>query len=107
MRWHIQRNTGSLTLSRLNPARFDLAVETFLPRVGKLRLAQQIRQDIWRNLQTLRGFAPVVHIEDAGDMVKVMAGGQVDGKFPLGHATARIETVLNNTQNRERWLRNA
>ena len=61
--WHITRAEGTLTLSRRLPARFDLGVGTVLPQVARPeRLAHQVRQDLWRALRDLRGFAPCVRI---------------------------------------------
>ena len=61
-RWHILREGDSLTMTRALPVRFDVAAGTTLPGGGRLRLAMQVRQDLWRALQALRGFAPVVQV---------------------------------------------
>lgn len=103
--WHILKEEGALTLARRVPVRFDLAVETQIQAGAKLRLAQQIRQDIWRVLQHVRGYSPVVRVESAGDMVNVIAGGQVNGRFAKDLAEARIAEVLENPANRARWQR--
>jgi len=105
--WHISRTETSLTLSRRLPARFDLAIETRLKPGSKTRLAQQIRQDLWRALQDLRGFSPAVRVTAVGPEMVVTAGGQVDGIFPRGRIEAMIADVLENPKNRERWQRNA
>jgi len=104
--WHITRTDDALTLSRRLPARFDLAVETTLPGGDPVRLAHQIRQDMWRALQSLRGFAPAVEISAAGEGLRVRAGGQVAGQVP-GNAAGRIAEVLDSPANRARWLRHA
>ena len=104
--WHITRTSDALTLSRCLPARFDLAVETMLPDGDPLRLAHQIRQDMWRALQNVRGFSPVVRIERTSDGVKVTAGGRVMG--PVSSVlTDRIGAVLADPAKRGRWLRHA
>ena len=105
--WHILREDGALTLARRLPARFDLSVETAFPRVGRLRLARQIRQDMWRALQDVRGFAPVVRVEDAGGELRVRAGGQVDGAFPRGKATETLSALLSDPAHRSRWIAHA
>ena len=105
-RWHIIRTDSSLTLSRRLPARFDVAAETALPAGDPLRLAHQIRQDMWRKLQSLRGFSPVVEITADGQGLKVRAGGQVTGRVP-GHAAGQIAEILENPASRARWVRHA
>ncbi|NVK15615.1 MAG: hypothetical protein HWE35_15700 [Rhodobacteraceae bacterium] len=104
--WHITRTDSTLTLSRRVPARFDVAAETVLPSGDPLRLAHQIRQDMWRKLQRLRGFAPVVKITVAGQGLRVRAGGQVAGRVPA-NAAAQITEVLENPARRARWVRHA
>ena len=44
------------TLARRLPARFDISREISMPLMSAPRLARQIRQDIWRKLQSIRGF---------------------------------------------------
>ncbi|MEX5577042.1 hypothetical protein [Pseudophaeobacter sp. A-200-2] len=104
--WHIARTSDTLTLSRCLPARFDLAVETMLPDGDSLRLAHQIRQDMWRALQDVRGFSPVVRVAQTAEGVRVTAGGRVLGLVSPVLAE-RIEAVLENPANRGRWLRHA
>ncbi|KIC11488.1 hypothetical protein RA19_05445 [Leisingera sp. ANG-M1] len=104
--WHITRTDSALTLSRRLPAQFDVAVETVLPAADPLRLAHQIRQDMWRKLQSLRGFSPVVEITAHGQGLRVRAGGQVMGRVPF-NAAGLIADVLEHPGNRARWLRHA
>lgn len=102
--WHILRDDDALTLARRLPVRFDLCVEAGFPRVGRLRLARQIRQDMWRALQNLRGFAPVVRVEPLGEGLRVRAGGQVDGAFPRAQATETLSALLQDPAHRTRWI---
>lgn len=104
-RWHILREEGALTLARRLPVRFDVAVRRVLPVAGKLRLAHQVRQDMWRALQDQRGFAPVVRVVEQDGQLVVTAGGQVDGAFARADAEARIARILDNPANRRRWMR--
>ena len=104
-RWYILRDGDVLTLARRLPVRFDLSATTRLPMGSRGRVAQQVRQDVWRALQNLRGFAPVVRVERTTEGLEVTAGGQVDGRFPRAQAEARIEAVLNDPANRTRWMR--
>jgi hypothetical protein len=103
-RWHIQQTDAELVLSRRLPARFDVAAEAVLPAADPLRLAQQVRQDMWRALQSLRGFCPVVSVRRDGGRVGIRAGGELAGRVP-GNARARIQAVLDHPGNRARWLR--
>ncbi|UWQ76159.1 hypothetical protein [Leisingera sp. M658] len=109
-RWHIIRTDSSLTLSRRLPAQFDVAAETVLTSGDPLRLAHQIRQDMWRKLQGMRGFSPVVEITatgpGSGQGLHIRAGGQVMGRVP-SNAAGLIADVLENPANRGRWLRHA
>lgn len=103
-RWHILRDPDGLTLARALPPRFDVRAETVLPMAEPLRLAHQIRQDIWRALQRVRGFSPVVRVEPQAAGVKVTAGGRVAGAVPPD-AGARIADVLEHPGHRDRWVR--
>jgi hypothetical protein len=104
-RWYITHDGDALTLARRLPVRFDLSVSTKLPEGSRFRVAQQVRQDVWRALQNLRGFAPVVRVERCEGGLEVTAGGQVDGPFSKAHAEAKIADVLENPANRARWVR--
>ncbi|MGR3678014.1 MAG: hypothetical protein ACU0AZ_08520 [Paracoccaceae bacterium] len=105
-RWHIQRDATGLTLARALPARFDVSAETVLPLGDPLLLAHQIRQDMWRALQNLRGFSPVVRIDVGEAEVQVIAGGRVSGRVPAT-TVGRIAEVLETPANRQRWQRYA
>lgn len=108
-RWHILRDDdGALTLARRLPARLDVASTSVMPRVGKTRLAHQIRQDLWRALQRHRGFSPVVRVLEEGPHLKVQAGGQVCARtFPKSEIEAQIAEVLDCPENRARWFAHA
>lgn len=110
-RWHIQRTPGQVVLSRQLPARFDIAADSFLPcaqsdALSLTRLAHQIRQDLWRALQSLRGFSPVVQITEQGQGLQIRAGGRA----PAPRAATlpdRILEVLEDPARQARWLRHA
>lgn len=105
-RWHILRDHDGLTLARTCPPRFDIWADTVLPLADPLRLAHQIRQDMWRALQKVRGFSPVVRITADTAQVHIRAGGRIDGVVPA-RASGRIADVLENPVNRDRWIRHA
>ncbi|MCA0042964.1 hypothetical protein [Celeribacter litoreus] len=109
-RWHILKEDGALTLARQLPARFDLSVSTVIPGgagLHKERLARQVRQDMWRALQTLRGFAPVVRVSEVGADIEITAGGAIAGPYPKEDATTRLRGVLDNPNHRARWTRHS
>lgn len=103
-RFHIQRDGATLTLTRRRPARMDFHASTRFPLMSRERLAQVIRQDLWRALRNLRGFSPVIRITRHTDHLSVQAGGQVSGAIP---DTARqiAQAVLDDPAHRQRWAR--
>lgn len=102
--WHILRAEGQVTVARHLPPRFDMSASTVLADGDGLRLASQVRQDLWRALQGLRGFSPVVEVTRKDDGMHVKAGGRTI--TPACSAMAdRISAVLENPANRARWVR--
>lgn len=106
-RWHIIRDADSLTLSRHPVPRFDLSVTTAFPDLRMLPLAHMVRQDMWRALQDLRGFAPVVAVTRTDAGLDLRAGGAVHGRFPRARAEAQIQSLLQDPAHRNRWQRDA
>lgn len=100
--WHILRDGDRLTLTRRLPVRFDVQAETVLRDGSRARMAQQIRQDLWRQLQNLRGFSPVVELTRKDGQLHVRAGGRVDGAVAPG-LEARIAALLSHPKARARW----
>ncbi|MEE4117794.1 MAG: DUF6497 family protein [Paracoccaceae bacterium] len=103
--WHILREGDAVTVTRRLPLRWDVAAETALPGAGRLRVAQQVRQDLWRRLRRLRGFAPAVRVARADGGLAVRAGGRVDGPLDRQGVEARIAELLADPAARARWLR--
>lgn len=106
-RWHIDIDGDRLTLSRAGRDRFDFVVETSLPNTSRHRVAHQIRQDMWRALQSLRGFSPLIEVTRTEVGLSVKAGGQVNGNFPRELAIEIVENLVSNSKNRARWERYA
>lgn len=105
-RWHMSRaEDGGVVLAR-GAVRFDASAETHLPPAPPARIAHQVRQDLWRALRTLRGYAPVVAVTPDGAGLRIVAGGTVAGAIPPG-TEAQIAAVLENRANRARWLTHA
>ncbi|MFU8882389.1 MAG: hypothetical protein ACNA7Q_08470 [Rhodobacterales bacterium] len=112
--WHLQRQGDVLVLSRRVPARFDLSASALLMtggrRIGRARMAHQLRQDMWRCLQGVRGFWPVVRIEHREDALQVTAGGGLDNVLPQSaksRAEGMLAAVLEDPAHQARWLRHA
>ena len=107
LRWHILRDSHGVTVTRRLPVRFDLSAQVVLPNAYRLYLAQQIRQDLWRRLQNLCGFTPVVRIENHVSGVLVTAGGQIDGMVNRNWYEAEIQYLLMDQGLQARWLSQA
>lgn len=104
-KWHTQRDGDVLTLARHLPARFDVSAETTVRAGSATRLAHQVRQDLWRALQDLRGFSPVVQVTAQADGMHIKAGGAVNGALPKAKTEAQIAELLARPASRQRWER--
>jgi len=100
--WLIDRSDSHVLVTRRKPVRWDVCATTELPRCHALRLAHQIRQDLWRELRRLTGFAPAVEVR-FGETFEVRAGGRVARHIPP-RTNERIADLLENPGNRRRWL---
>ena len=105
--WHEIEEDGMLTLTRRLPVCFDLAVEGWLPEASRARVAHRVRQDMWRELQDLRGFAPAVQVWRVPGGLHVRAGGAVAGRFARAAAEARIAALLQDPARVARWTKGA
>lgn len=103
--WYLEQGEGRALLARRWPARFDVAATTRLPPMRLVPLVHMVRQDIWRALRRLRGFAPVVEAWEVEAGVKLRAGGQVQDRVAHSVAEQVLVSVLDNSDNRARWLR--
>ena len=125
-RWRITHEDDVARVSRASgPARMDIAVHgawdapaaEVSPRRYRIATAQQIRQDLWRALQSTRGFSPAVEVTSdhsgqggAPGAIRVMAsaGGRLDVRqVPRAAMIAAIEALLADPANRARWHRHA
>lgn len=102
--WHVKYEGEVVTLSRHARPVFDVAGETVLPDACRVRIAHQVRQDLWRALQNVRGFAPAVQIERNAAGLRVTAGGQLACSAPQAQVRDRIQHVLDDPKNRLRWV---
>lgn len=101
------RDGDTLIYGRRFPARFDVSAQSSFPMLRRGRLAMQIRQDLWRELQSLRGFSPAIEVRTMDGGVIVRAGGSVDGRFPKSTTADRIQQLLDDPKKRVRWINNA
>ncbi len=101
--WHILTDAEGLTLARRLPVRWDVWAEAIFPIVRPLRLAQQVRQDLWRLLARQRGFSPVIRVTTGGDGLVLRAGGQVAGPVPSA-TSDHIAGLLADPDRRQRWI---
>ena len=102
--WHFVSDVVELTLSRRVPVRFDVMAQTAFPLARRGRLARAVRQDLWRMLQGLRGFSPVVRVIRDVDHLCLQVGGGVEGRFPRGHVEAQLAQMLADPMHRARWI---
>ncbi len=91
-------------MARHLPARFDVSVVSDLPLCDAGRLARQVRQDMWRALQRVRGFSPVVRVERFEDVMRVTAGGRLPRSSQSAWVSERLDALLNDPRKRHRWL---
>lgn len=103
--WIIDQTETHVLVTRRKPVRWDVEARADFPPCHPLRLAHQIRQDMWRELRRIRGFCPAVEIS-LGDIFKVRAGGRV-ARHVHPHASDWVEALLTDPMNRRRWLAHA
>lgn len=106
--WHVLREDDAVTVARSASPRWDVAVDATLPSVvSPARLAHQIRQDMWRRLQRVRGFRPAVRVACTSGACAVRAGGEVAGVFPRAQTEDVIADLLASPAHRARWVAHA
>lgn len=104
-KWHLKRSETELVLARHWPPRFDVQATAQFPIVRRGRLAHQIRQDMWREFQGLRGFSPVIQILSQANRLDVTAGARVDTRtFPRQSIADGIAALLTSPEHRTRWI---
>ncbi len=100
--WIIEATDETVLVTRRKPVRWDVEARAEFPACHPLRLAHQIRQDMWRRLRKLKGFCPAVEIT-LGEPFVVRAGGRVQRHVPP-RTSAKIAALLNDQRHRARWL---
>ena len=104
--WHILRDGDgdAVTVTRVQPVRWDVAAETRLPDARPLRVAHQVRQDVWRALRRQRGFAPAVEVRRSASGLLVRAGGRISAPHDAKRLIDRLRDVLDDPPRRARWI---
>lgn len=107
--WATRTECKTLTLFRPGRARMDVSATAALTSqdtLSPIRIAHQVRQDIWRALARVRGYSPVVQVVGRDGALIVTAGGMLtSGNVPHASIKARLSEVLQNPANRARWCR--
>ncbi|PWJ16916.1 hypothetical protein [Jannaschia seohaensis] len=104
--WWERRDGAAYALTRRMPPRWDVMARTCLPDLGRRRLAHAVRQDMWRALQRVRGFSPLVEVVREDGLCHLRAGGRVEGPRPPD-LPARIQSLLDDPRRRAAWARAA
>jgi hypothetical protein len=113
----ISRAGGLARMDIAGHGAWDAPAGDVNPRRYRIALAQQIRQDLWRALQSTRGFSPIVEVASdhsgqggAPGAIRVMAtaGGRLDvAQVPRAAMGAAIEALLSDRANHARWHKHA
>lgn len=104
----ITRSADRLVLARPAATRMDVAAQAMFPPLRPVALAHEIRKDLWRSLQRLRGFSPVVIVQNEAEGLRVTAGGRVEAAhWPRENTLTAVETLLSNPAKRARWIAHA
>ena len=90
-------------LAKRFPLSFDLLAETNFPVCRPKILALQIRQDIWRLLQNLRGFLPAFEVRVSVFCMHVRAGGQLTCFVHIQSAQIKLQNMLDDPVYRKLW----
>lgn len=110
--WHMRYDGDVLILSRrpgLRASGPGIWAETRLPLgLRASTLAHEVRKDVWRALQSLRGFLPVVEIQPCQEEpgLSVRAGGVVTPSPPAAMHD-RLRNLLSDRKTRARWIAHA
>ena len=100
--WIIEQSDERILVTRRKPVRWDVSAQAEFPRCRALRLAHQIRQYMWRELQKIKGFCPAVEIQ-IGNTLHVKAGGRV-ARHVHPRASQWVDDLLNSDTHRRRWM---
>lgn len=104
MTW-LHKSVGqTYVMGKRFPVQFDLLAETILPICRSQKLALQIRQDMWRILQNLRGFLPAVEVTGHAMGMHVRAGGQLTCSVHIRYAQLKLQDMLDDPTYRQRWI---
>ena len=104
MTWLHKQHGDTYIMGKRFPVQFDLLAETTLPVCRSKKLALQIRQDMWRLLQNVRGFLPAVQVTSHETGMYVRAGGQLTSLVHVRFAQLKLQDMLDDPIYRQRWI---
>ena len=104
MTWIHKQFGDTFVLGKRFPVQFDLLAETIFPLCRSQKLALQIRQDMWRLLQNVRGLLPAVEVTGRETGMYVRAGGQLTCSVQVCSAQVKLQNMLENPAYRQRWI---
>ena len=103
MNWFHKQLGDAYFIAKRFPLSFDLLAETNFPVCRPKILALQIRQDMRRLLQNLRGFLPAVEVRVSVFCMHVRAGGQLTCSVHVQSAQFKLQNMLDDPVYRKRW----
>ena len=103
MNWFHKQLGDTYFIAKRFPLSFDLLAETNFPVCWPKTLAFQIRQDICRLMQNLRGFLPAVEVIGNVFCMHVRAGGQLTCSVHVQSAQINLQNMLDDPVYRKRW----
>ena len=103
MNWFHKQLGDAYFIAKRFPLSFDLLAETNFPVCRPRILALQIRQDMRRLLQNLRGFLPAVEVRVSVFCMHVPAGGQSTCSVHVQSAQFKLQNMLDDPVYRKRW----
>ena len=103
MNWFHKQLGDTYFIAKRFPLSFGLLAETNFPVFRPKILAWQIRQDMWRLLQNLRGFLPAVEVRVNVFCMHVRAGGQLTCSVHVQSAQINLQNMLDDPVYRKRW----
>ena len=102
MGWGMQKISGAFLICHYIPVRFDLSVETHFLFLSFRLLASQIREDMQKAMQSLRGFLSAIEIKKGTDDLSALAGGRLNCPVHLAPVEVCLHELLHGPQIRAR-----
>ena len=94
MVWAMQKISGVFLICHCIPVRFDFSVEEHFLFLCFRLLASQIRQEMWKIMQNLRRFLPIIEIKKGTDDLSFLERGQLNCPVHLGTVEVHLRELL-------------